>query len=101
MDVFYNPTGIGDVLIIPLKDADDRYNVTYETVGPVTKVLENDQTLGYNIHQASQYLELKQTGKIQLTTELLDSIKHVFETNHIQDSLDFDLSPKFVVGYVV
>ncbi|WP_096269725.1 YtpR family tRNA-binding protein [Paucisalibacillus globulus] len=101
MDVFYNPTGIGDVLIIPLKDADDRYNVTYETVGPVTKVLENDQPLGYNIHQASQYLELEQTGKIQLTTELLDSIKHVFETNHIQDSLDFDLSPKFVVGYVV
>ncbi|WP_042146449.1 YtpR family tRNA-binding protein [Paucisalibacillus sp. EB02] len=101
MDVFYNPTGIGDVLIIPLRDAKDRYNVSFETVGPVTKILEKNQILGYNIQRASQYLELTQTGKIQLTTELLDSIKHVFETNNIQDSLDFDLSPKFVVGYVL
>ncbi|WP_026907514.1 YtpR family tRNA-binding protein [Paucisalibacillus globulus] len=102
MDVFYNPIGIGDVLIIPLKDEEDRYNVSHKTIGPVTRIVNNRQeVLGYNILNASKHIELYQTGKIQLTSELLDSIKQVFETNNIQDSLDFDLSPKFVVGYVL
>jgi tRNA-binding protein len=102
MDVFYNPTGIGDVLIIPLKDAEDRYSISYETVGPVTRVVDqNKNVLGYNIFEASKHFELQQTGKIELTTELLDSIKNLFKVNSMNDPLDFDLSPKFVVGYVL
>ncbi|WP_047981555.1 YtpR family tRNA-binding protein [Ornithinibacillus contaminans] len=102
MDVFYNPNGIGDVLIIPLKDAEDRYEITHETFGPVTKIVNHDNTvLGYNIFQASKHIDLQNTGKIQLTPELLNTIKQLFESHGIQDKLDFDLSPKFVVGYVV
>lgn len=102
MDVFYNPNGIGDVLIIPLKDTDNRYEINYETIGPVTRIEDNTGTiLGYNIAEASNHFKLEQVGKIQLTNEMLDAIKALFASNGIHDSLDFDLSPKFVVGYVL
>lgn len=102
MDVFYNPNGIGDVLIIPLKETDDRYRISHETIGPVTRIIDsNQEVLGYNIADASKYFELKETGKIPLTNELLDKVKQVFADHNIDDALDLDLSPKFVVGYVV
>jgi tRNA-binding protein len=103
MDVFYNPTGIGDVLIIPLEDATDRYEVNHETYGPITKIMDSSdqKVLGYNIFDASKHLDLTKTGKIELNKELLDVIKKLFKENQLEDSLDFDLSPKFVVGYVM
>lgn len=102
MDVFYNPNGIGDVLIIPLAETDDRYSISYETIGPVTRIVDsNQEVLGYNITNASKHFELKENGKIQLTNELLDAVKQVFADNNIDDALDLDLSPKFVVGHVV
>ncbi|GGA82459.1 YtpR family tRNA-binding protein [Ornithinibacillus halotolerans] len=101
MDVFYNPNGIGDVLIIPIKSTDNRYDIRYETIGPVTRIVANEEILGYNISDASKHLELNDTGKIQLTETLLSAIKDLFQQHDISDSLDFDLSPKFVVGYVL
>ncbi|WP_106496870.1 YtpR family tRNA-binding protein [Lentibacillus sp. Marseille-P4043] len=100
MDVFYNPTGIGDVLIIPLEDG-DRYAVKQEQFGDVTKITDVEGTvLGYNIFQASTHFELPDTGKITLTEDLLNKLKSFFAKNSLNDSLDFDLRPKFVVGYV-
>lgn len=100
MFVFYNPKGIGDVLMIPLKDG-DRYEITHETIGPITKITNNNnEVLGYNIFEASKHVELKDHGKITLTEGLLGQIKQLFKSNNIDDELDFDLSPKFVVGYV-
>lgn len=100
MDVFYNPDGIGDVLILPLEDA-DRYEVKHENIGDITKITKEDGTVvGYNIFQASTNVNLTEKGKITLTAELLDQIKDVFQKQGVQDSLEFDLSPKFVIGYV-
>lgn len=100
MFVFYNPNGIGDVLIIPLKDG-DRYNITHETTGPITKITNSHhEILGYNIFEASNHLELNEEGKITLTKRLLTQIKDLFTKNSLNDNLDFDLSPKIVVGYV-
>ncbi|WP_373893100.1 YtpR family tRNA-binding protein [Virgibacillus sp. CBA3643] len=100
MFVFYNPKGIGDVLMIPLKDG-DRYDITHETKGPITKITNSrHQILGYNIFEASKHLEFNGKGKITLTKQLLDQIKELFKKNNLEDDLDFDLSPKFVVGYV-
>ncbi|HEY4600205.1 MAG TPA: DUF4479 domain-containing protein [Cerasibacillus sp.] len=102
MDVFYNPAGIGDVLIMPIEQAADRYDVTHKSIGPITKILGKDNNiLGYNIFQASLHFDLQETGKIRLTEELLDQIKQLFNQYELNDSLDFDLSPKFVVGYVL
>lgn len=101
MDVFYNPNGVGDVLIIPIQDG-DRYNIKSEKIADITRILSSNGTvLGYNIFNATNYFPLQQTGKIKLTEELLGQIKELFRENGLKDDLNFDLSPKFVVGYVV
>ncbi|WP_430784711.1 YtpR family tRNA-binding protein [Virgibacillus flavescens] len=100
MDVFYNPKGIGDVLIIPFEDG-DRYEIKHEAFGDVTKITDQEgNILGYNIFKASSYFTFTNTGKIMLTPEMYEKIKDVFKQNHLKDSLDWDLSPTFVVGFV-
>ncbi|WP_339228437.1 YtpR family tRNA-binding protein [Oceanobacillus sp. FSL K6-2867] len=100
MDVFYNPDGIGDVLLIPIKEG-DRYEIEHQSFGPVTKITSKEsEVLGYNIFEASKHLDLTETGKIKLTESFLEEIKQLFVKNQLNDQLDFDLSPKFVVGYV-
>lgn len=102
MDVFYNPAGIGDVLIMPIEQTKNRYDVIHESVGPITKVLGKDnKVLGYNIFQASSHFNLQKTGKFRLTETLLEQIKQLFKQYGLKDTLDFDLSPKFVVGHVL
>ncbi|MDY0408720.1 YtpR family tRNA-binding protein [Virgibacillus soli] len=102
MNVFYNQKGIGDVLIVPVKDG-NRYDITEEAFGPITKITTvNGELLGYNIFQASTLLSIdtEVAGSMKLTEELIGEMKQLFEKNGLTDPLDFDLSPKFVVGYV-
>ncbi|SDQ41988.1 tRNA-binding protein [Virgibacillus subterraneus] len=100
MDIFYNPKGVGDVLIVPIEDG-NRYEVMHENIGDITRITgENGKVIGYNIFQASEHLKLADTGKITMTDELLGQLKELFNKNNVADSLEFDLSPKFVVGYV-
>jgi len=100
MYVTYNPEGIGDVLILPIESG-KKDEVTHEKFGPIVKIIDqNNNVLGYNIFKASKHLSLEGKGKLQLTQSLLDELKQLFKENHLNDSLDFDLTPKFVVGYV-
>ncbi|WP_339178718.1 YtpR family tRNA-binding protein [Oceanobacillus sp. FSL W7-1293] len=101
MDVFYNRQGIGDVLILPIKEG-DRYELKQETNGDITKITSADgEVLGYNIFHASTYFQLdEKNGAIPLTENLLAEIRTLFQKKGIDDPLEFDLSPKFVVGFV-
>lgn len=100
MNVYYNSKGISDVLLIPLKQA-DRDEIKFEMYGPIAKITDKaNVVIGYNIFQASTYLNLPNEGKIILTEKLVDDLKGLFQKEQLNDSLDFDLSPKFVVGYV-
>ncbi|MRH42821.1 DUF4479 domain-containing protein [Aquibacillus halophilus] len=101
MDVFYNAKGIGDVLIFPLKQG-ERYQTDYERFGDIVKIIDSNdkQVLGYNVFNASKYFQLEETGKILLTENLLNKLKEVFTVNDLNDTLDIDITPKFVVGYV-
>lgn len=101
MDVFYNKQGIGDVLILPIKEG-NRGEFKQQSYGDVVKITDiNDGSLlGYNIFNASTYFELPGNGKMRLTEEMLRPIKELFSKNQLEDVLEFDLSPKFVVGYV-
>ncbi|GGC94055.1 putative tRNA-binding protein YtpR [Thalassobacillus devorans] len=101
MFVFYNPKGIGDVLVFPLKDGDRNF-IKEEHHGDVVKIADqrDGSLLGYNIFNLSNYMNLAEHGKIRLTEAMLEDIKAIFEKNDLGDKLDLDLSPKFVVGYV-
>ncbi|CEI84583.1 putative tRNA-binding protein YtpR [Oceanobacillus oncorhynchi subsp. incaldanensis] len=101
MDVFYNRQGIGDVLILPIKEG-NRYELKQETNGDITKITSADgEVLGYNIFHASTYFQLdEKNGAIPLEESLLAEIRTLFQRKGIDDPLEFDLSPKFVVGFV-
>lgn len=101
MHVFYNRQGIGDVLIIPIKEG-DRDTFKQESYGDVVKITDRQDgaILGYNIFNASKYFNIEEEGKVRLTEEMLSPIKDLFTQNQLDDVLDFDLTPKFVVGYV-
>ncbi|MGP4073632.1 YtpR family tRNA-binding protein [Piscibacillus sp. B03] len=99
MQFVYNKQGIGDVLIITLdqKEAD----VIHKNHGDVTRLLDEEgQIVGYNIFNVSNYMSLDGQGPIEVTEELVAKVKDIFSKNGVQDELNVDLSPKFVVGYV-
>lgn len=101
MNVYYNTKGIGDVLIIPIQ-AGQKANFTTETYGDITKILnEKEELTGYNIFNASKYLTLEKEGTILMDDQLLGELRSLFEKEGLEDPLDFDLTPKFVVGKVL
>ncbi|CDQ39281.1 MULTISPECIES: YtpR family tRNA-binding protein [Virgibacillus] len=101
MDVFYNVNGIGDVLIIPISEG-NRYDVRHERIGDVVRITgDSDKVLGYNIFHASTYFSFLTNGKIMLTEEGLGELKQLFNQLELDDYLNFDLRPKFVIGHVM
>ena len=100
MYVYYNSKGIGDVLLLPLKQG-KRETTAFRKFGDVTEIYDSqsEQIIGYNIFNSSAYFELTD-GKHTLTEELLDQINDAFAKNNLTDPLELDLSPKFVIGYV-
>ncbi|SDK44202.1 YtpR family tRNA-binding protein [Sediminibacillus albus] len=101
MDVFYNPEGVGDVLIIPIKQG-DRNAINHEKFNNVVKITDehNGAVLGYNIFNAASQLAIAETGKISLSEKLAAKIQDVFSANGLNEAFDVDLTPKFVVGFV-
>lgn len=102
MNVFYNKEGIGDTLIIYLKDINIE-NRSAEVEGNVAKIVdkETNEIAGYNIFQVSSYMNVQsENGVVSLTEELVSNINKVLNENGMEGNLNPDLSPKFVVGYV-
>lgn len=101
VNVFYNLEGIGDTLIVALQDI-TLENRTFDRKGDVARVYdrESNATAGFNIFHASSYLEVKETGNLTLTKELVEKINEILAKNGFEETVEADLSPKFVVGYV-
>jgi len=99
--MYYNSKGIGDVLLIPIEEG-DRYEIIHEKIGDVVRITNTGgKVLGYNIMQATKYFDFSKQGKITMTKEMLNTLKELFQTYQIEDKLDFDLRPKFIVGHVL
>lgn len=101
VNVFYNLEGIGDTLIVALQDI-TLENRTFDRKGDVARVYDRESkvTAGFNIFNASSYLEVKETGNLTLTKELVETINEILAKNGFEEKVEADLSPKFVVGYV-
>src|SRR5699024_3541851 len=101
MDMYYNSKGIGDVLLIPIEEG-DRYEIIHEKIGDVVRITNTGgKVLGYNIMQTTKYFDFSKQSKITITKEMLNTLKELFQTYQIEDKLDFDLRPKFIVGHVL
>jgi tRNA-binding protein len=78
VNVFYNLEGIGDTLIVALQDI-TLENRTFDRKGDVARVYdrESNVTAGFNIFNASSYLEVKETGNLTLTKEFVEKINGI------------------------
>ncbi|MGY8622009.1 YtpR family tRNA-binding protein [Bacillus safensis] len=101
MNVFYNAEGVGDTLLISLKDV-TREEVGHETFGDVVRIFnqETKETTGFNIFNASTYMKIEENGSVPLSETIVQDINEILNRNGVSETLIVDLSPKFVVGYV-
>lgn len=102
MNVFYNREGIGDVLMVLLKEG-ERHHQSVERTGDVAIIKSEDGAVnGYNVFQASEHFDVTGwNGPVDLTTELVEQVQAVLKEHGIDEDFSWvDVTPKFVVGYV-
>jgi tRNA-binding protein len=101
MNIFYNKEGIGDTLLVYIKEIPVE-NRTFEQKGDVVRIYDetSNETAGFNIFQASKYGTFEGNGILEVTKDVIELINRILEQNGFSEKLDLDLSPKFVVGYV-
>lgn len=101
MNAFYNEKGIGDTLLISLYHL-DREKRAFEKKGDVVRLFDKEtgKTAGYNIFHISTFSAVDGNGLIDLTEEQVDNVNEVFEKNGIEESLQYDDTPDFVVGFI-
>ncbi|WP_239749283.1 YtpR family tRNA-binding protein [Mammaliicoccus sp. H-M34] len=98
MNLFYNKNGVGDVLMVTIDPATE--NLEYEYQNDITIIKSESNIVGFNIFNASKYVQLEGNGNIKIQEKHISSIQDLLEKNNINYKLEVDLSPKFVVGYV-
>ncbi|HAL09336.1 MULTISPECIES: YtpR family tRNA-binding protein [Mammaliicoccus] len=98
MNLFYNKNGVGDVLMVTIDPVTE--GLVYEYENDITIIKSESNVVGFNIFNASKYVQLEGNGNIKVQEKHINSIQDLLEKNHIDYKLEADLSPKFVVGYV-
>ena len=98
---FYNPTATGDVLLLT-RDSNSTSAKSFERKGDVAVVrpAHQEEIVSVNIFNASQYLDLSETGQVWLSDEQLKTINELISKTDYEAEVKVDATPKFVVGYV-
>ncbi|MHC8517374.1 YtpR family tRNA-binding protein [Sporosarcina sp. ITBMC105] len=101
MNIFYNQTGVGDVLMIQLT-TNRPAEVETEKVNDVAliKDAETKEVVALNVFNASEFLKVEVDGQVELTEEVVKQVQDALDKNRVSLELEVDLSPKFVIGYV-
>ena len=101
MNVAYNKEHVGDVLLVQLAP-EKIVKTVIERKGDVVLLKEEatNEVKGFNLFNASKYVELDVVGNVEVTPELVEKLEAAIAANEAGISLNVDFSPKFVVGYV-
>lgn len=100
MNAFYNKQGVGDVLLVQLT-TDKPEKIHTEQFGDVTLIKNEQQEIaGFNLFQASTYADLQAEHTVEVSETLVTALQNALEKNGVSYTLEVDLTPKFVVGYV-
>jgi len=101
MNIFYNAQGIGDVLLVQI-NTNTFETIETESKGDVTLIKDgvSGEVGAFNLFKASKYVNCKDQGSVDLTEEFISTVQNALDKNGVNLTLDVDLSPKFVVGYV-
>ncbi|HEC2173316.1 YtpR family tRNA-binding protein [Staphylococcus delphini] len=98
MNLFFNPTGVGNVAFLQLEQGEGPFE--YERHGDVVAIKDNQKIVGFNLFEATNHLNIDGVGHIKLTETLLAEIQKMIDSTDLDYQIEADLSPKFVVGYV-
>jgi tRNA-binding protein len=104
MNIFYNTKGVGDVLLVQLTTGKFE-ELQSESKGDITliKDAKTGEVGAFNVFNASKHIELKalkESGSVEVTKEIVESLQHLLTQNDLELNLEVDFSPKFVIGYV-
>ncbi|MCL1630646.1 DUF4479 and tRNA-binding domain-containing protein [Sporolactobacillus sp. CPB3-1] len=99
MIFYYNPTGVGDVLLVYMKDG---AKPSFESKGAVTRIFDEEthETLGYNFFNAASLLDHKKNGKIQPDAALIKLLNQQLTEAEWKPLLPDEIRPLIVTGYV-
>ncbi|KIL47272.1 tRNA-binding protein [Jeotgalibacillus alimentarius] len=100
MNVFYNEKGVGEVLIVKLKDT-PRHDKAFEEKGQVVQIknTETGEITGYNIFgQPSE--EFRSAGPVEMDDEKLAKVNQLIQESGFDHQIEADFTPKFVIGHV-
>ena len=102
MIVTYNKEQVGDVLMITLKNSGDA-KLAVECKGKVARVYREDkqETVAWNIFEASTFFALEGKGQIFLSDEQVARLNQELQDEGFAEVLVNDKEPKFVVGQIV
>ena len=101
MKVAYNKAHVGDVLLVQLA-TESIVKTAVEMAGDIAILKEEatGEVKAFNLFNASKYVDLDVQGVVEVTEELVAKLEEAIAANNANISLDVDLTPKFVVGYV-
>ncbi|WLD92404.1 YtpR family tRNA-binding protein [Alkalihalobacillus sp. AL-G] len=101
LNVYYNPDGVGDVLFVSV-NGDEIKERDYTQTGDVVRIYDrqDSRTFGFNIFNATKHFDLEGNGVIDVTEELVQSINTLLKENDLDETLEFDSRPLFIVGHV-
>ena len=102
MIVTYNKEQVGDVLMLTLKNSGDA-KLAVERKGKVARVYREDkqETVAWNIFEASTFFALEGKGQIFLSDEQVARLNQELQDEGFAEVLVNDKEPKFVVGQIV
>ena len=101
MNVAYNREHVGDVLLVQLTtETIEKTVVEKQGDFALLKEQSTGEVKGFNLFNASKYMELDVQGSVEVTPELVDKLEAALKENNVELALEVDFSPKFVIGYV-
>jgi tRNA-binding protein len=102
INAFYNREGIGDVLMVLLREGDRHHQVVERKDDVAIVKSTTGKVNGYNVFNASNYFDVSDWhGPVELTAELIETLGVILRKQNIEAELSgVDFTPKFVVGYV-
>ena len=97
----YNNQSFNDLLVVLLENSTDE-NQHFERKEDITQLTDKKSgaVVGYNFFNASQWLELEESGPVTLSEEQVEKLNEAIKAAGFEGELVADTSPKFVVGYV-
>lgn len=96
MKLTYNKHMDNDCLFVSIKPANDP---VYDYHEGLTAIKDDGEIVGLNIFDAQRTLDLESLENIQANEETLSKINNLLEKKGIE-TINPDLSPKFVIGHV-